>query len=132
MKPRSWWASASDRLLGSFVRAPVAKPRAAWAIVGVLTAWIGLIVYFSGLDVSMRERSAFGRELHDELGQHLVATALAAQVLAQKLNDAPAAADARAIVRWIEEAIAKTRNLARGLLLAQIEPDRLLQELEEL
>ncbi len=84
------------------------------------------------LDVSDRERGAFGRELHDELGQHLVATALAAQVLAQTLANAQAAAQARSIVGWIEEGIAKTRKLARGLLLAHIEPERLPQELEEL
>ncbi|MEO6244516.1 MAG: ATP-binding protein [Opitutaceae bacterium] len=84
------------------------------------------------LDVSERERGAFGRELHDELGQHLVATALAAQVLTQTLEPGARAAQARAIVRWIEEGIAKTRKLARGLLLARIEPDRLPQELEEL
>jgi signal transduction histidine kinase len=84
------------------------------------------------LDVTARERNAFGRELHDELGQHLVATALAAQVLAQTLDDRPGAAEARAIVRWIEEAIGKTRKLARGLLLERIEPERLAQELEEL
>jgi signal transduction histidine kinase len=84
------------------------------------------------LDVSTRERSAFGRELHDELGQHFVATAMAAQVLAQKLDDPTRAAEARAIVHWIEDGIAKTRKLARGLLLARIEPERLPQELEEL
>ncbi|MCX6956709.1 MAG: sensor histidine kinase, partial [Verrucomicrobia bacterium] len=84
------------------------------------------------LDVSDRERNAFGRELHDELGQHFVATALATQVLAQTLGDKPGAAEARSIAGWIEEGIAKTRKLARGLLLAQIEPERLPQELEEL
>ena len=84
------------------------------------------------LDISARERNAFGRELHDELGQHFVATALAAQVLAQSLDEAHGADKARAIVRWIEEGIAKTRKLARGLLLSHIAPDRLPQELEEL
>lgn len=76
--------------------------------------------------------SLIGRELHDELGQHLVATAMAAQVLAQKLNQPGAITDARRIVRLIEEAIAKARKLARGLILASIEPDRFAQELEEL
>ncbi len=84
------------------------------------------------LEIAARERNAFGRELHDELGQHFVATALAAQVLAQTLGDAPGADKARDIVRWIEDGIAKTRKLARGLLLAQIEPQRFPQELEEL
>jgi len=84
------------------------------------------------LDVSDRERNAFGRELHDELGQHFVATALAAQVLAQTLGERQGGAEARAIAGWIEKGIAKTRKLARGLLLAQIEPERLPQELDEL
>ncbi len=84
------------------------------------------------LEVTGRERNAFGRELHDDLGQHFVATALAAQVLAQSLDGTQNADKARAIVKWIEEGIAKTRKLARGLLLEQIDPSRLAQELEEL
>jgi signal transduction histidine kinase len=83
------------------------------------------------LEASSRERSNFGRELHDEIGQHLVATALAVQALAQRLTG-PLATDALAIVDWTEEAVAKTRNLARGLLLAEISPHRLIGELEEL
>lgn len=83
------------------------------------------------LETSARERSAFGRELHDEVGQHLVATALAVQALAQRLTG-PLATEAIAIVEWTEQAVAKTRNLARGLLLAEISPDRLIAELEEL
>lgn len=84
------------------------------------------------LDVTARERAAIGRELHDELGQHLVATALAAKVLAQQLGAGTGGKEAQNIVQWIEEGIAKTRKLARGLLVARIEPDRLLGELEEL
>jgi signal transduction histidine kinase len=84
------------------------------------------------LDVAARERSAFGRELHDELAQHFVATALAAQALAETLAGHKGAGEARAIVQWIEEGIAKARKLARGLLLARIEPDRFPQELAEL
>jgi signal transduction histidine kinase len=84
------------------------------------------------LDVAARERSAFGRELHDEIGQHFVATALAAQALAEKLGSREGASDARAIVRWIEDGVAKSRKLARGLLLSRIEPERFPQELEEL
>jgi signal transduction histidine kinase len=84
------------------------------------------------LDVAARERSAFGRELHDELAQHFVATALAAQALAEKLAGREGTSEARAIVHWIEEGIAKTRKLARGLLLARIEPARFPQELAEL
>jgi signal transduction histidine kinase len=83
------------------------------------------------LEVGARERNVFGRELHDEIGQHLVATALAAQVLAQSLAGEPAA-QAGQIVRWIEEGIGKTRRLARGLLLSEIPPGQFLDELENL
>jgi signal transduction histidine kinase len=84
------------------------------------------------LETANRERNAFGRELHDGLGQHLVATALAAQVLAHKLGPQAEAGAAARIVAYIEEAIARTRNLARGLLLARIEPENLVPELDEL
>jgi signal transduction histidine kinase len=83
------------------------------------------------LGVGARERSAIGRELHDDLGQHLVATAMAAKVLARRLEPRPAE-DAVAVVGWIEQAIAKSRKIARGLLLSHIEPSRFMEELEEL
>jgi signal transduction histidine kinase len=86
------------------------------------------------LEVGERERSSIGNDLHDGLCQHLVGTALAAQVLFEQMaaRGDPAAADARGIVRLVEEGIAQTRNLASGLLLAAITPDRLTAELEEL
>jgi signal transduction histidine kinase len=83
------------------------------------------------LEAGARERISFGRELHDEIGQHLVATALAVQALALRLTG-PLATEATAIVDWTEQAVAKTRSLARGLLLAEIAPQRLIPELEEL
>lgn len=84
------------------------------------------------LETANRERNTFGRELHDGLGQHLVATALASQVLARNLGATREATAAGRIVSYIEEAIARTRSLARGLLLARIEPENLAQELDEL
>jgi signal transduction histidine kinase len=82
---------------------------------------------------SGRERSAIGQDLHDGLCQHLVGTALAAQVLAGRLGarQAPEQDEAGKVVRLIEEGIAQTRHLARGLLLASIRPERLVAELEE-
>jgi signal transduction histidine kinase len=81
-----------------------------------------------------RERSRIGHELHDGLGQHLTATALAAKMLSSELEATghPGAADAGTIVRMAQDGIAQTRQLARGLLLAAIEPDQLVAELEEL
>jgi len=86
------------------------------------------------MEVSHRERSAIGHDLHDGLGQHLTATAMAAEVLAARLKarDDASSEDARTIVRFVEEAIAQTRHLARGLLLSTIEPEQLVVELEEL
>jgi hypothetical protein len=86
------------------------------------------------LDIASRERNAMGRELHDDLCQQLVGTAFAAKVLAENLavSDSGAARDAQSIVRYLDEGIAKTRALARGLLLASIEPSALPDELAEL
>jgi signal transduction histidine kinase len=86
------------------------------------------------LRISDRERSSIGHDLHDGLCQHLVGTAMAAQVLVEHLagRDAAAAESGRGIVRLVEEGIAQTRHVARGLLLANIAPDRLPVELDEL
>jgi signal transduction histidine kinase len=87
------------------------------------------------LEVSERERSSIGHDLHDGLSQHLAGTALAAQVLAEQLAaraQPDAAGDARRVVQLVEEGIAQTRRVARGLLLASVKPDRLTAELEEL
>ncbi len=70
------------------------------------------------LNISSREQRRIGQDLHDGLGQHLTGIAFMAKVheekLAQKqLDDA---ADAAKIVKLVNEAIHKTRELARGLL----------------
>ncbi|HXB02712.1 MAG TPA: sensor histidine kinase [Opitutaceae bacterium] len=85
-------------------------------------------------EISRRERSAIGHDLHDGLGQHLTATAIAANLLARQLamRGDPSAKDASKIENLIQEGIGKTRQIARGLLLAAIEPEELVPELEEL
>lgn len=85
-------------------------------------------------EVGSRERAAMGRELHDELCQHLVGSALATKVLGERIKviDRSAANDAQKIVGLLEEAIAKTRDMARGLILAGIKPADLGPELAEL
>lgn len=85
------------------------------------------------LELSANERSAMGRELHDQLGQHLVGTAMAAQVLAQRLQAQEGhAAQARRIAELLEQGVAQTRQLAHGLLLTHLAPERLVPEFEEL
>jgi signal transduction histidine kinase len=86
------------------------------------------------IEVGARERTAVGRELHDGLCQHLTATAMAAQVLADRLaaQRVPAAGDARAIVGLMQEGITQSRQLASGLLLEAIAPERLAGQLQAL
>src|SRR5579863_97768 len=70
------------------------------------------------LDISAREQRRIGQDLHDGLGQHLTGIAFMAKVHEAKLAEKqmPDAADAAKIVRLVNEAIHKTRVLARGLL----------------
>lgn len=86
------------------------------------------------LEIGSRERHAIGRELHDDLCQQLVGTAFAAKVLGEQLaaSDPAAANKAQSIVNYVEGSIAKTRELARGLILGSIEPSDLPDELAEL
>lgn len=70
------------------------------------------------LEISEREQRRIGQDLHDGLGQHLTGIAFMAKVQEQrlaekKLSEAAAAAK---IVELVNDAISKTRQLARGLL----------------
>jgi signal transduction histidine kinase len=85
-------------------------------------------------EVADRERLRLGQELHDGLCQHLTGTALTAQTLRQKLaaRSAGEVAQADQIVRYIEEGIDMSRNLARGLFSPELEADGLLVALHGL
>src|SRR5947208_14463516 len=80
------------------------------------------------------ERRRLGQDLHDRLGQHLTGTALAAQVLKEKLTakSAPEATEAEKLVHYVEERIDLTRNLARGFFSPELEADGLGVALEGL
>jgi signal transduction histidine kinase len=84
--------------------------------------------------VADRERRRLGQNLHDSLGQHLTGTALAAQVLREKLAARSAAevADADKVVRYIEDGIDVTRNLARGFFSPELDADGLTVALQGL
>src|SRR6266567_7837547 len=84
--------------------------------------------------VAERERRRLGHDLHDKLGQHLTGTALAAQVLKEKLaaRSDPDTADAEKLVRCLEEGIDFTRNLARGFFSAEPQGERLVVALQNL
>src|SRR5580658_2311155 len=86
------------------------------------------------LEITERERRAIGHDLHDGLSQHLTGTALVAQALAAKVatRSAEDAAEMGRVVGLIEQGIEQTRTLAKGLLLAEIERDGLVNALHEL
>jgi PAS domain S-box-containing protein len=70
------------------------------------------------LEVSAREQRRIGQDLHDGLGQHLTGIAFLSKVLEEKLSEESEqeSADAAKIVRLVNDAIRKTKELARGLL----------------
>lgn len=70
------------------------------------------------LEISEREQRRIGQDLHDGLGQHLTGIAFMSKVQERKLAEKqiPEAADAAKIVELVNDAILKTRELARGLL----------------
>jgi len=85
-------------------------------------------------EVADRERRRLGQNLHDSLGQHLTGTALAAQVLREKLaaRSAREVPDADKVVRYLEEGIDVTRNLARGFFSPELDADGLSVALQGL
>ena len=86
------------------------------------------------LVISEREQRRIGHDIHDSLCQHLTATALAEQYLAEKLNarEAPEVEDADRVVGLIEDAIAMARGLAAGLAPIETEGEGLLTALADL
>ena len=85
-------------------------------------------------EIADRERRRLGQSLHDSVGQHLTGTALAAQVLREKLasRSATEVSDADKVVRYLEEGIDLTRNLARGFFSPELEADGLSVALQGL
>jgi PAS domain S-box-containing protein len=69
------------------------------------------------MEISEKERQKIGNDLHDDLCPHLIGVEGLSKVLKRKMeNTAPdAARSAQDITRLIQEAIQKTRMLARGL-----------------
>ena len=86
------------------------------------------------LDISEREQQRIGHDLHDSISQHLTGTALAGEVLAQKLEAKaiPESAAARRIVSLVEDGIAMTRSLTRELAPMPASATGLMEMLQEL
>jgi len=85
------------------------------------------------VEISAREQRQIGQDLHDGLGQHLTGIAFMSKVLAQQLADEQAveADHARKIVDLVNQAIHKTRELARGLLPVFSASDGLMSALKQ-
>src|SRR6266480_4834834 len=85
-------------------------------------------------EVADRERRRLGQDLHDSLCQHLTGTALTAQTLREKLaaRSAPEIGEADKVVRYIEEGIDLSRNLARGFFSPELEAEGLTFALRSL
>jgi signal transduction histidine kinase len=86
------------------------------------------------LEATESAQRRIGYDLHDGLCQHLTGTALATQVLAQKLADQslPATAEANRVVELVEKAIELTRSLARGLDPIEVQTGQLADSFREL
>ena len=86
------------------------------------------------LEISEREQRRIGQDLHDGLGQHLTGIAFMTKVQEQKLKEQglPYAAEATKIVKLVNEAINKTRELARGLSPVVSEAHGLMSALQQL
>jgi PAS domain S-box-containing protein len=85
------------------------------------------------LEISAREQRRIGQDLHDGLGQHLTGIAFMSKVQEQKLmeKNLPEAGDAAKIVNLVNEAIHKTRELARGLLPVVSDAQGLMSALQQ-
>ena len=86
------------------------------------------------LRVSEGERRRIGHDLHDGLCQHLTATALAGQVLTERLaaKSLPEAADAGKVVELVEEGMTLARNVARGLYPLEMDAEGLMDAFRDL
>ena len=85
-------------------------------------------------EISDREQRRIGQDLHDNLCQHMVSIAFAAELLRDKLErkELAEATQAETIAEMVNEGISQARNLARGLYPVRLEVDGLASALEEL
>jgi PAS domain S-box-containing protein len=86
------------------------------------------------LEVSNREQRRIGQDLHDGLGQLLTGIGFMSKAHEHRLAERglSEAADAAKIVKLVNDAIRKARELARGLMPISSEPDGLFASLEQL
>jgi len=86
------------------------------------------------LEISEREQSRIGQDLHDGLCQHLAGIEFRLLDLKQKLEGKAdqQAAETSEVAKLVREGIEQTRTLARGLSPVMLEPGGLTNALQEL
>ena len=86
------------------------------------------------LAISEREKTNFGRDLHDSLCQNLMGAACLAEALRNQMRkvSAVAAAEAEDIAHLLRQCVDEARSLARGLCPVAIEKSGLVAALHEL
>ncbi len=87
------------------------------------------------LEISERERRLVGQDLHDDLGQHLTGIGFMGEELEQRMREMGLAEEAdrvEKLVKLVEEAKTKTRNLSRGLYPIELATDGLPMVLRDL
>jgi signal transduction histidine kinase len=79
-------------------------------------------------NVTEHERRRLGRQLHDNLCQHLTGTALKAQTLVKQLqtSDDGTVENARGVVSLVNRGIEIARDIARGLFSSELEGEGLI------
>jgi signal transduction histidine kinase len=85
-------------------------------------------------EISDREQSRIGQDLHDTLCQQLVSVAYATEILRLALDqqNSPESAKVDTIGEMINQSITQARQFARGLYPVRLEADGLTSALEEL
>jgi signal transduction histidine kinase len=86
------------------------------------------------IENSNRVQMRIGQDIHDGLGQHLTGVSFLSRALEKSLTakELPEASEAGEISRLVIEALAQTRNLARGLFPVDVESTSICQSLREL
>lgn len=86
------------------------------------------------LEVSAREQSRIGQDLHDGLGQRLAGIAFLSKAVAQKLSAqaSPESAATAEIAQLVTQAMTQARHLARGLYPVALEVGGLMAALDEM
>ncbi len=85
-------------------------------------------------EISDREQSRIGQDLHDTLCQQLVSVAYATEILRLALDqhNSPESAKVETIAEMVNQSITQARQFARGLYPVRLEADGLTSALEEL